>query len=116
MQIGWVSGDLMMASKIKQLMAARGWGMEFQSSVGERVQWRTSPGLVVVDLQTSGCQIESWLSSLRESVPTAKVLAFAGHTMADSLKRAREAGYDRVVTRGQLEISVLELAEALAAE
>lgn len=113
MVIGFVSQDLMIASKIKQLVTPLGITVEFQGKGDSSASWKAIPALIIVDLQTPGCDPEAWYSALRAKFSDATLLAYAGHTLVDRLSAARAAGFDQVITRGQLESRVHELASSM---
>lgn len=80
------------------------------------------PALLIFDLSSTAIPWESLIAVLKSSAATRRVpiLAFGAHKDAHTLKRAREAGADRVVARSRFMRAmpdlVLELAGRLDAQ
>jgi CheY-like chemotaxis protein len=60
------------------------------------------PSCIVVDLANPGLVIANLIGALQENGgPRPKVIAYGSHVDTATLKRAREAGCDKVLTRSQ---------------
>ncbi len=61
------------------------------------------PHLLLIDLQMPGLDIDSLGSEIKELSDSVSPLtvAYAQHVQVDLLARARSAGFDQVITRGQ---------------
>lgn len=57
--------------------------------------------LVVIDLTHAATDLTPLVGELRAQSPSATVIAFGPHVQEQRLQAAREAGCDRVLTRGQ---------------
>jgi CheY-like chemotaxis protein len=73
---------------------------------------------VIVDLEVAGVDGPALVAELTgdPSLAGVPVLAFAGHTEAELLDRARAAGADRVVARGQAVLHPARLVEEVRRE
>lgn len=69
------------------------------------------PALILVDLASEAPAAHRSIQTLKTSSATRRVpiVAFGPHVESQSLAQAREAGADRVVTRGQLQSSLAEI-------
>jgi CheY-like chemotaxis protein len=69
------------------------------------------PALILVDLASETRAAHRSIQSLKTSSATRRVpiVAFGPHVESESLTLARDAGADRVVTRGQLQSSLAEI-------
>jgi CheY-like chemotaxis protein len=70
------------------------------------------PSCVLLDLQNPGIQIEAVVGQLKALDPPPLVVAYGSHVDAATLRKAREAGCDRVLPRSQF---VEELPHKLSA-
>ena len=55
------------------------------------------PDVVLVDLERPASDCLNLADALRKCCPTAKLVAIAGFTEADIVRRARDAGFEKVV-------------------
>jgi DNA-binding response OmpR family regulator len=104
MAVVLVSGDLMGASRVEG--AARLSGVEYQmvGTIDAAIDAcaATPVLLVAVDLATADIDVTSLVQRLRhrsENVPT--IAAYGPHVHEAVLQRAKEAGCDLVLSRGQ---------------
>ena len=109
--------------------ATRPLGQRLGSQVSAAAQQcgqmvRTSPNLetllsqcaeqdvrqVILDLNVAGVQADVALPKLRDACPPGTTFtAFAPHVHTAKIESAREAGFDRVLTRGQFHASMHEI-------
>lgn len=101
-----LTGDLMIAS------TANSFGQQHQVAVSQtskaekalEIIDESRPHVLLVDLQTSNLdvgQLGEKISSLADSVAPLTI-AYAQHVYVDLLEEAKSAGFDQVLTRGQL--------------
>jgi len=74
------------------------------------------PGLILVDLSSKAIPWQTWIQVLKTSAATRRIpiVAFGPHVEGEALERARGAGADLVVTRGELHASLAEIISAWA--
>jgi DNA-binding NarL/FixJ family response regulator len=97
--------DLIFLSRVQS--AARSAGVELitvssesalrESAIDEEIQ------LVILDLSAPGCDPEVLVAAIRETMPGARVVAYAPHVLKAKLAAAQAAGCDQVLTRGQFD-------------
>ncbi len=104
-----ISNDLMFPSQISS--AARSLGIPCQTlgSIARLAEISEPIKLALVDLATATAPIDRLLADLRGAAPHAKAVAYGPHVQAGQLAAAREAGFDQVVTRGQLASQMVEI-------
>jgi DNA-binding NtrC family response regulator len=103
-----ISEDLMMSSTVSSAVRAQGGTFRFVSSV-ERAVVKLEGSeceLLLVDLQTKELDWDG-LAELIAKVPRA--IAYAQHVNVDALSKAREMGFEQVLTRGQMHAGVTEV-------
>lgn len=112
-----IVADLMFGSKVAA--TARAHGVDYRGA-RSLAGLRDAPGkadMVVVDLEAElpdGDPLDAVSEALRgESGP--KVVAFAGHLLADRLEAARRAGAHEVLSRGGFASRLESIMSALAA-
>ncbi len=105
-----VATDLMATGTLEAIAARH--GKTVVAIAPERVasaDLAESPRLVIIDL-TAVPDITTLVATLREQFGReCQLVAFAPHVHVDRIKAAREAGCDRVITRGQLQAVAEEL-------
>ena len=105
--------DLLFQTRIEG--AARHAGFETRTVTGDTAMTEPLDGaIVVVDLHETSFEAERLIKAANEA--RGRVLAFGRHTEPATLRRAREAGADRVVARSQLVEELPELLRSLAEE
>lgn len=112
MQVLLISTDLMVASMLQGPADAAGLELVTArpASVAERADSSTTVALI--DLASPMLDVLQLVEDLREAAPAAQLIAFGPHVHVDKLELARQAGCDRVMSRGELHAK----AHALMAE
>ena len=93
--------DLMFRSKIDVTAESLGVEVAYVSTL-ELLPQRCAdikPSLVVVDLSEKAFAPEQTMRALRACAPGARVIGFASHVDLKALASAREAGFERVLSR-----------------
>jgi hypothetical protein len=74
------------------------------------------PSLILVDLSARTIPWESWIQVLKTSAATRRIpiVAFGPHVEGEALRRARAAGADEAITRGQLHASLPDILQKWA--
>lgn len=111
--------DLMMRSRIESGLEIAGYRLRVAGGPTRLAEAlaEESPACLMIDLEAGGDAI-AVIEGLRSDPATAGIplAAFAGHTNVELLDRARAAGADPVVARGQAAISTGKVVEqAIAA-
>jgi hypothetical protein len=103
-----ISGDLVVGSQLKGIATEAGFEFRQQSSGLPTSAELSTCRLVIVDLASAAAaQIEQIARDSRHS--GVSVVAFGPHVQLARLQRAREAGCERVATRGSVVTEVQEL-------
>lgn len=109
MNVLLISPDLMIQSRVAaaaeraSVRPPRVVGWQDALSLADAASYR----LVLVDLAAPGLDVGRLVSALRERLqPSTCVVAFGPHVHTDKLAAAREAGCDRVLSRGQFDRDV----------
>jgi len=110
-----LTADLMFSSSVSA--AARSAEVPFRvaSSTEALLQQASeadAPRLVILDLTTPGCDADRIVSELRKLAPAPSVVAYAPHVLGSLLQRARDAGCDQVLTRGQFDSRIDKLLQS----
>jgi len=108
--VWYFSGDLLFASRVQG--AAVNAGLVF-SHLSQWPQTHPStPRYIIVDLATkSGASAE--IRNLASThFPAARCIAFGPHVQAPRLSKARQDGFDPVMTRGQFDASLATIFQA----
>ncbi len=99
----FLSDDLMFVPRVTAQTEAAGWAIRHAGSTSTAISLIQSdpPRLLIVDLETTGLELATFLANLSEtgSPPT---LAFGPHVHHQRLESARQAGCNLVVSRGRL--------------
>jgi len=107
MSIALVCNDLMSGAQISAAAARSGERLLTFSSPAALVAALAGelaaepPRLVIVDLAAPGLDLGAVIGAARAVGPGAEIVAFGAHVQANRLAAARQAGCDRVLTRGQ---------------
>jgi DNA-binding NarL/FixJ family response regulator len=94
--------DLLFRSKIELAAKSAGVAIAFAPR-GRRlsdVAAESRPGLLIADLAEPGALDE--LAAIREALPGAHLIGYAGHLEGDLLARAQAIGVDEILSKGQL--------------
>ena len=105
--------DLMMSSSAGAVARANSVTLKTVSSVAkvmELLQEHQSP-LLLVDLQMNGLNLDELASGLAATPDDSRPhsIAYAQHVNVELLEQGQQAGFDEVVTRGQLNRGLGEL-------
>lgn len=98
--------DLLFRSKIELAAKAAGAELSFAPR-GRRlsdVAAESRPGLVIADLAEPGALDE--LAVVREALPEAHLIGYAGHLEGEILSRAQAIGVDEILSKGQLSATI----------
>jgi len=108
--IVFITSDLMMASNASAHAKQQGVKIAQVSSAerGMEVVKENRPHLLLVDLQCPGLDIEAVGASLAKLADSISPLTigFAQHVETEKLSAGRNAGFDQVLTRGQMNSQV----------
>ena len=97
-----ISVDLMTTSQAQGAAARAGVSLAIAPPAkAPEVATSAQPVLAVIDLQGPVKDLPGLVASLREASPDAKIAAFGPHVQTILLASARDAGCDKVITRGQ---------------
>lgn len=108
-----ITRDLMMTSTVSSVARTMDEPLKTANSVtaaGKLIQ-SEQPRLLLVDLQTPALQIAE-VASLLQSVVASdrpRSVAYAQHVNKDLLDEARKAGFDQILTRGQMHSNVADV-------
>ena len=103
-----LSTDLFFASRIKAAAVAAGLEMSMGKSI-EKVTLKDDLAFVVVDLATTGSEPDAIAQMVRSHSDQTRLVAFGPHVQTGRLDGARQAGFDAVLTRGQLDRQIGQL-------
>lgn len=102
----FLTADLMMASNASSHAKQKGIAISQAASAKSALEFidKNRPHLLLIDLQCPGLDIAALgesLSDLSDSM-CPLTIAYAQHVETDKLDAARSAGFDQVLTRGQI--------------
>ena len=105
-----------MSSTVSSVAKTMDEPLKTASSVAsaEKLIEANRPRLLLVDLQTPTLQITE-VASLLESVAGGggpRAVAYAQHVNKELLDEARQAGFDQILTRGQMHSNVADVVRA----
>jgi DNA-binding NarL/FixJ family response regulator len=108
-----ITQDLMMSSTVSSVAKTMDEPLKTANSVAaaERLIQADRPRLLLVDLQTPNLQTTE-TTSLLQSIAAAggvRSVAYAQHVNKDLLDEARGAGFDQILTRGQMHNNVADV-------
>ncbi|MAT71162.1 MAG: hypothetical protein CMJ58_16750 [Planctomycetaceae bacterium] len=104
MQLGLVSGDLMLVARLEGAARQLGWKLVTAGSTAGAVAWSPEElAAVVVDLRTAGRGVEQFVADWQAAGHDAPIVACGPHVQEELLAIARNAGCAAVVTRGQID-------------
>lgn len=106
-----LSADLMLASQFQGAAERAGGSIEIAGSESAllKILGERHANHVVIDLTTPGLEIEQVVAKLRSLEEPPKILAFGPHVQGERLAAARDAGCDRVLSRGQFHAQMEEI-------
>ena len=98
-----LSDDLLFASRITGTAEHLGHRVDVARSTELLLQQaaQAPPTGVLIDLHNPGLVIEDVVQQLKSQSPPPRIIAYGSHVDAPTLKRARDAGCDRVLPRSQ---------------
>jgi CheY-like chemotaxis protein len=107
-----LSDDLLFRSRITGTAVQLGLTVHTVRTAAELLVQapQLQPTCVLLDLHNPGLQIAETVAALKAHTPPPTIIAYGSHVDTATLKRAREAGCDRVLPRSQF---VAELPDAL---
>ena len=114
MQVLGLVRDLLFRSKIDAAAQALGVEVAYTSSL-PAVRNRCAeimPYAVFVDLSDKAFPAHQTIEILRDAAPDARVIGFASHVDLKSFKDAREAGFERVLSRQEFAAQIPSLLAA----
>lgn len=113
MQLGLISGDLMLVARLQGAATKLGWQLVTAPSAAAADQWKRSDlAAVVVDLRCVGPAIAELAATWRATPPSPPLVACGPHVQEALLAAARQAGCAAVVTRGQIDHAAESILEA----
>jgi DNA-binding NarL/FixJ family response regulator len=115
-----VTADLMTSSKLQAAAERQGVKLVLAPSIEVASGLDTAqqrPAVVLVDLSFSESGSAGDIEQLRRvAAEGAQLIAFGPHVHRERLERARSAGYDLVLTRGQIHAELETLLPSLLGE
>jgi CheY-like chemotaxis protein len=112
MSILFLTADLMFSSRVSGAARTVERSLTTVASTAallDQAAHAEAPRLVILDLTTPGCDPDRIVVELRDRDPDLTVVAYAPHVQTALLQRAREAGCDQVLTRGQFDSRINDL-------
>jgi CheY-like chemotaxis protein len=113
----FVSRDLFFASKVTGAAAQLGWRMVLEGDPARAAARAGEAGCrcVILDLSLPGLSAAEFIAALPAG-DRPRVIAYDAHVNESRLEDARDAGCDRVYTRGQFSASLTQILRACADE
>ncbi|MFM8570796.1 MAG: hypothetical protein ACKOAU_04285 [Pirellula sp.] len=111
-----VANDLMFQSKISAACKSAGVSLQVLRKpqiFASDFDWKHQPSVVIVDLGLADLDLDSFYAQVRAALPTAKVLCYGAHVLADRLEQASALGLDAVLTRGQFDRDMLRIIQSV---
>lgn len=99
--VWFFSGDLLFASRVESAAVRSGIAFSLMGKWPET--WSTPPGWIIVDLATRFGASSDVAAKAIERFPDAHTIAFGPHVQPARLSKARQDGFDAVLTRGQFD-------------
>jgi DNA-binding response OmpR family regulator len=114
MAILLVSQDLMIGSWAAGPASQLGARLDTAATVARALELTAENDyrLAIVDLTTASRELPELVEGLRQSNRNIRILAFGPHVQNELLDRARSAGCDAVLTRGQFHARAAEIIAA----
>jgi len=107
----FISGDLMAGSWLAGPAAQTGAKLDTAGSTVAALEMadRNPYRLAIIDLSTAGKDLAALVEGLRRANRSIHILAYGPHVQEHLLDGARDAGCDRVLTRGQFHAQAAEI-------
>jgi CheY-like chemotaxis protein len=114
----FLSSDLVFSSRLASAGKRLGVEVSAISSVDAAIARIAAKPvrLVILDLATGNVELASAVARLREAGNDVKIVAYAPHVHEATLKAARAAGCDEVLTRGAFDARMDELLSRYATD
>lgn len=112
-----LSDDLTWISRVSSTAHALGHKVKSVRSIAKLVELaeKETPVCVILDLDVDAIDPDEVVERLRAVSPNIRFLAFGAHVDVPALQKARTAGFDAVLTRGQMAAGMhVLLTESLA--
>jgi DNA-binding response OmpR family regulator len=102
MEIVLLANDLMVVSHVQSAAAKIGATVRSAGTAAEaaRICSGDAAEVLVIDLATPGLDLD-FVRTLKSATQSPSIIAFGPHVHKERLAAAREAGCDRVVSRGE---------------
>lgn len=103
MSVILLSSDLVAVSRVSGAAAQAGAVVRTVSNADEAAECcvAESAAMLIIDLALPSLDIGALVQRLRGGANVAKIVAYGPHVYAERLAAARQAGCDKVVSRGQ---------------
>lgn len=104
MSVILLTSDLMVVSHVQGAAAQAGSAMQVAANAEQAAALaQTSEArLLIIDLATPALDLAALVTRCKERLPAApRIVAFGAHVHEERLAKAREAGCDDVMSRGQ---------------
>lgn len=115
--IGFLSGDLMFQSRISGAAKAAGHTLSVNRQLEKLLEKLASlegaVGGIIVDLTLTGLDLGLIATTVRDKLPTVKLVAYGPHVQEGPLQKATDAGFDLVLTRGQFDRDLASIMQQL---
>lgn len=114
MSILLLSRDLMLPSRLTSLARQHDCSFRTAASIDRLSEFldQSTSQLILVDLTLPGCDPPALVDQIRKATSQARLVGFGPHVMAALLASAAAAGFDEVISNGQLEAHVVALLSA----
>lgn len=110
-----LSTDLMATSKVSAATKLAGVVMTSITPAKALAESNLStPDLIAIDLTAPISDISGLVATLRDKVPSAKIIAFGPHVHEAKLEAATQAGCDQVMPRGAFHKQIDTILASLA--
>lgn len=100
----YLTSDLFFSSRIVSLARQLGWEIQMVGNIAaamQRAAVADGVDLLLIDLQHTLGELAELVPQLRQQHPQIRVIAYGPHVDEQLLAKARAAGCDQVLTRGQ---------------
>jgi len=103
--------DLFFRSKLDAIAESVGVILNYASTLDVAVERcaKDSPALVLVDLSDGSFPASETASRLRAAAPSTTIVGFASHIDLKPLRAARDAGFDKALSRSEFTAQLSEL-------
>ena len=116
MRILLLSQDLMASSHVEGVARRLACEAKVYGNQEAILEASITGDILVVDLTASGIDVGQIVTEVRSRGTGATIVAFGPHVHEKNLKRARDAGCDLVVSRGQWDREAVNLCQSFVDE